>query len=163
MGTGSEPDIIVYNTYDKACAFIDSDSSEYSSIVIIELKQPMRKNYSNDDPFKQTREYIQDINSGKARTIDGRPISVRGSIPYYCYIICDINDKIKIMATDFELTETPDGEGFFGYKRAYNAYYEVISYNKMLRDSQKRNAVFFEKLGLSSMVKQITITQEISI
>jgi len=156
--SSKEPDIIVYNTYDKACAFVDSDNSEYSSIVIIELKQPMRADYSNDDPFKQTREYIQDINNGKAKTLDGRPISIIGNIPYYCYIICDINDKIKTMATDFELTETPDGEGFFGYKRGYNAYYEVISYNKMLRDAQKRNAVFFEKLGLSSMVKQVVLT-----
>ena len=62
------------------------------------------------------------------------------------------------MASDFELTETPDGEGFFGYKRKYNAYYEVISYNNMLRYVQKRNAIFFEKLGLSSMVKRIVLT-----
>jgi hypothetical protein len=141
--SSKEPDIIVYNTYDKACAFVDSNDSEYSSIVIVEFKQPMRTNYSDDDPFKQTRGYIEKINGGRATTTDGRPISIRGNIPYYCYIICDINDKIRTMATDFELTETPDGEGFFGYKRGYNAYYEVISYNKMLRDAQKRNAVFF--------------------
>lgn len=162
INSTKEPDIIVYNTYDKACAFVDSDNLEYSSIVIIEFKRPMRANYKNDDPFKQTRSYIEKINSGKAETQDGRPIQIRGNVPFYCYIICDINDKIKTMARDFELTETPDGEGFFGYKRGYNAYYEVLTYTKILRDAQKRNAIFFEKLGLSSVVKQIQILQEIS-
>ena len=30
----------------------------------------------------------------------------------------------------------------------YNVYYEVIDYNKMLRDATKRNRIFFDKLNL---------------
>ena len=43
---------------------------------------------------------------------------------------------------------TPDGQGYYGYHRDYRAYYEVIDYNKPLRDSQKRNRIFFEKLNV---------------
>jgi hypothetical protein len=55
-------------------------------------------------------------------------------------------------AKDFELLETPDGQGFFGFKRHYNAYFEVISYTKMVTDAKKRNAVLFDKLGLPSRI-----------
>ena len=48
----------------------------------------------------------------------------------------------------FELQDTPDNLGFFGYKRSFNAYFEVISYSKLVADAEKRNKVFFQKLGL---------------
>ena len=35
-----------------------------------------------------------------------------------------------------------------GYNENLNAYYEVISYTKLLSDAQKRNLVLFEKLNL---------------
>jgi hypothetical protein len=55
-------------------------------------------------------------------------------------------------AFDFELEKTPDGQGFFGYKRQYKAYVEVISYTKMLADAKKRNASFFDKLALPTRI-----------
>ena len=56
---------------------------------------------------------------------------------------------------DFELQETPDGQGFFGYKRQYNAYHEVISYTKVVRDARKRNLAFFHKLGLPTFDQRL--------
>jgi len=41
---------------------------------------------------------------------------------------------------------------FFGFKKQYNTYFEVISYSKMLTDAKKRNAVLFNKLGLPSRI-----------
>ena len=147
----SEPDLIVF---DKACAFVGSDDSPFSSITIIEFKRPMRKGYGETtNPFVQVREYIDEIRAGRARTPDGRDVPILPGMPFYCYIVCDIDGTLEKQAYDFELTKTPDGQGFFGFKRQYDAYVEVISYSKMTTDAQKRNAVFFDKLGLPSRVR----------
>jgi|LGVF01.1.fsa_nt_gb hypothetical protein len=145
-----KPDIVIFN---KACVFVAASEPPYPSVVIIEFKRPMRSNYNDEkNPFVQIREYINDITSGKARTPDGRDIPVQSGVPFYCYIVCDIDDRLEQLAYDFELTKTPDGQGFFGYKRQYDAYYEVVSYTKMAADAKKRNQIFFDKLGLPSRI-----------
>ena len=113
----------------------------------------MRDDYtSEDNPFVQIREYITDIREGKARTSDGRDIPVGKDVPFFCYIVTDITPSLERQAYDFELEKTPDGQGFFGYKRQYKAYIDVISYTKMVADAKKRNAAFFDKLALSTRV-----------
>lgn len=74
------------------------------------------------------------------------------NVPFYCYIVCDPTETLVKQAKDFELEQTPDGLGFFGFKRHYHAYFEVISYTKMLTDAKKRNAVLFNTLGLPSQI-----------
>jgi len=152
LGTKSrkEPDLLVF---DKACAFTTGSDAPYSAITIIEFKRPMRDDYdAEENPFVQVRQYMQDIQEGKARTRDGRDIPVGNTVPFFCYIVSDITQNLEQWAYDFELTRTPDGQGFFGYKRQYNAYVEVISYSKMITDAKKRNAVFFDKLGLPTQI-----------
>ena len=145
-----EPDIIVF---DKACAFAPATEAPFPAIVIIEFKRPMRDDYTEEkNPFVQIRKYITDIRSGKARTPDGRDVPVPEGIPFYCYVVCDIGSHLEQLAYDFELMKTPDGQGFFGFKKQYNAYFEVISYSKMVTDAKKRNAVLFNKLGLPSRI-----------
>ena len=141
-----EPDIIVF---DKAFAFSETREVPFSSITIIEFKKPQRNDYSEtENPFTQVAKYIDDIRGGKARTPAGRPIPISPNLPFYCYIICDITPTLKEWARLFELQDTPDCLGFFGYKRGYCAYFEVISYSKLAADAEKRNKVFFQKLGL---------------
>ena len=145
-----EPDILIF---DKACAFTTNGDLPYSAITVIEFKRPMRNDYKPDDnPFVQVRQYITDIREGKARTPDGRDIPVGKDVPFYCYIVCDITPTLEQHAFDFELEKTPDGLGFFGYKKQYKAYVEVISYTKMLTDAKKRNAAFFERLALPTRI-----------
>jgi hypothetical protein len=141
-----EPDLLIF---DKACAFTAGGDPPYSAITIIEFKRPMRDDYKPDDnPFVQVRQYIMDIRDGKARTFDGRDIPVGKDVPFFCYVVSDVTHTLEQQAYDFELTKTPDGQGFFGYKRQYNAYVEVISYTKMVVGAKKRNAAFFDKLAL---------------
>jgi hypothetical protein len=147
-----EPDLIAF---DKACAFTMGSEFPFSAITIIEFKRPMRDNYKADEnPFVQVRQYMVDIQEGKARMSDGRDIPIGKDIPFCCYIVSDITPTLQQQAYDFELTRTPDGQGFFGYKRQYNAYVEVISYTKMVADAKKRNAAFFDKLGLPARIGQ---------
>lgn len=141
-----EPDILVF---DKAVAFSDSSSVPFTSITIIEFKRPQRNEYSEkENPFNQIADYITEIRAGRAKLADGRSLPITDNLPFYCYIVCDITPKLEAWAFKFELQKTPDALGFFGYKRHYNAYCEVISYSKLVADSEKRNRAFFEKLGL---------------
>ena len=36
--------------------------------------------------------------------------------------------------------------GYYGYQSERNAYFEVISYAKLLADAKKRNQILFDKL-----------------
>lgn len=145
-----EPDIVVF---DKACAFATEQDGPYSSVTIIEFKRPMRDDYDDEkNPFVQIRKYVMDIREGRARTPDGRDIPIGKDIPFFCYVICDKTPTLEQQAYDFELTKTADGQGFFGYKRQSNAYFEMISYTKMITDAKKRNVSFFDKLGLPTKV-----------
>jgi hypothetical protein len=142
-----EPDILVF---DKAVAFSEATEVPFSSITIIEFKKPLRDEYSEkENPFAQALTYIDEIRAGKARTPEGRPVKIPDRMPFFCYIICDDSPKLKSWAYHFELLDTPDQLGYFGYKRHYNAYFEVISYSKLVADSEKRNKAFFLKLGLT--------------
>jgi hypothetical protein len=142
----NEPDIIVF---DKACAFANSSEGPFQTITIIEFKRPMRTSYpEHDNPFDQILEYIRDIRSGKARTREGRDVPVAKGVHFYCYIIADKSESLEQQAYKAELEKTPDGQGFFGYKKHYRAYFEVISYTKLCTDAKQRNRVFFDKLGL---------------
>src|SRR5688500_14800112 len=145
-----EPDIVIF---DKAIAFATEQDGPFSAITIIEFKRPMRDDYDDiENPFVQVRKYINDIREGKARTPDGRDIPIANNIPFFCYIICDKTPTLEQQAYDFELTKTADGQGFFGFKRQYNAYFELISYTKMVSDAKRRNVAFFDKLSLPSRI-----------
>ncbi len=48
---------------------------------------------------------------------------------------------------------TPDNLGYYGFNETLNAYYEVISYTKLLSDAQKRNRVLFDKLNLPTTMR----------
>ena len=44
----------------------------------------------------------------------------------------------------------PDSLGYFDFNETYNAYFEILSYDKILNDARKRNRVLFDKLGLKN-------------
>lgn len=148
-----EPDLAIFNAYEKACAFSNSPEGEaIASVVIIEFKRPMRDQYGKEDsPIAQVYGYVDEIRKGKKTTYPtGRPIAVAPTTPFYCYIVCDITDKIKRWATEAGFINTPDGQGYFFFNQNYNAYVEIMSFDKMLSDARKRQLAFFEKLNLPS-------------
>ena len=118
---------------------------------MIEFKRPIRGQYGKEDsPIAQIYGYVDDIREGKKTTQSGRPLTVTRTTPFYCYIICDIGDKIKCWATEGGFINTPDGQGYFFFNQNYNAYVEIMSYDKMLNDARKRQLAFFQKLNLPS-------------
>lgn len=140
------PDMIVFN---RPIAFTEQPAPGFSSVVIVEFKRPMRGEYDEkENPIAQVYDYIREVRAGTAEQRDGRPFTVSGQVPFYCYIVCDLTPKLRQFAENYDLTPAWDNQGYFGYNKARHAYAEIISFDKLIDDAEKRNRAFFEKLGL---------------
>ncbi|MGO9271345.1 MAG: hypothetical protein ACLQOO_13985, partial [Terriglobia bacterium] len=128
----------------------DNSAPPFSSLTLIEFKRPGRNAYDDEtNPISQVYKYVRDIKAGKAKDRKGRPITVPDHTPIYVYIICDITPKLREHAENHPLTATPDLDGYFGYNQNLKTYVEIISFNKLVGDAKRRNAVLFEQLGLA--------------
>lgn len=145
-GAKKRPDLLVVN---RPTAFTNTD--EISSIVIVELKRPQRDDFGNDEnPILQVFEYIENIRTGKAHKPDGVVIDVKPQIPFFVYIVADATASLKKQIQHANIfTATPDAGGYFGYAKEYNAYIEIMSLEKLIRDAEKKNFVWFKHLGIS--------------
>jgi hypothetical protein len=143
-----EPDLVVFQN--RTC-YRNGDNITTSPIIIFEFKRPKRTDYSDvENPLKQACLYAEKIRSGKYEMPKGlEPIKVSNETPIYIYVIADRCDKIdEFAAKDFSLTLSPDGEGYFGFHKGYNAYIEMVSFRKLVEDAKMRNKIFFKKLGI---------------
>ena len=144
--SSERPDIIVFN---KPFAF-SNDNKPYESIVLIEFKRPMRDDYTDDEnPIQQVTRYAREIINGEAKDKDDREFNFRKNTPIYAYIICDLTKKLKSSANDAGYKLLPSGDGFFFFNDNYNMYVEILSFDKVLKDSKERNRVLFEKLNIT--------------
>ncbi len=143
--SANRPDLLIYN---NTLAFGDG-STPLTSVVIVEFKKPMRENYSEEDPLTQAFRMVRDIHAAKLLDKNGRPIRpASNQIPAYCHIICDLTTSLETKLKDMGAMPTPDNMGYYGFNQNYKAYYEVISYQKMLDDAKKRNRILFDKLNI---------------
>lgn len=142
-----ETDIIVFNKPH----ILNEDEKPYSSIVIIEFKRPMRDDYSDkENPISQVNKYARELLDNKALDKNGRPFDLRTGTPLYAYIVCDLTQKMRDFAEEHNFTVLPDNDGYFNFNKNFNLYIEIISFDKLIKDSKKRNKILFEKLNLST-------------
>ncbi len=140
----SRPDILIFN---RRFAFSES-SQPLNSIVVIEFKRPDRANYS-EDPVSQAYRMIRDVHAGRLKDKAGRPLRAASStIPAFCYIVCDLTAPLETRIQDMGGRRTPDNLGYYGFNDTLNAYYEILSYAKIVEDAKKRNRILFDKLNL---------------
>lgn len=144
-------DLIIYN---DALAFAEDKLAPFQSFTIVEFKKPQREGYQDFDPKKnpldQAEKYIKEILSGKVISRAGRKIIVDPKMPFYVYVVCDLNNSLIEILHSREFDKTPDGQGYFKlYTKYFNAYIEVLPFEKVLSDAKKRNRVLFEKLGIN--------------
>ncbi|OEU58392.1 MAG: hypothetical protein BA871_14100 [Desulfuromonadales bacterium C00003096] len=143
-----KPDLIIFN---RPFAFVDEDAP-YGSVVIVEFKRPGRDDYSDHDlernPIAQVYSYIDLIRNGEAKDKDGQELATQKNVPFYGYIIADMTKSLRRLAGTAMLTKTPDNMGYYGYNQNYDAYIEIISYQKLVADARKRNQILFKKLNL---------------
>ncbi|WP_441279843.1 ATP-binding protein [Bradyrhizobium sp. 63_E2_N1_3] len=142
------PDLFIF---DEKIIFSDTKPDEHpvNSITIVEFKKPGRDNYSaSDNPVMQSFKLVEQIRAGKFMR-NGRPVSVANDhIPATVYAVCDLTDTLRSALRDMDADATPDNQGYYGFHRGYRVFYEVLDYNKLLRDAEKRNRIFFDKLNI---------------
>jgi hypothetical protein len=76
-------------------------------------------------------------------------VLVADNTPFYGYVVCDLNEKVhKWLKREKNFKAMPDGMGWFNWYENINLYIEVLSWDKVLKDADMRNKIFFHKLGL---------------
>jgi len=123
----------------------------FSSLTVVEIKRPMRNDMregDEKDPIEQALGYLQKVRAGGVTSRTGRPLGTPADIPGYCYIIADLTPTMISRCNMHDLTATPDGLGYFGYKKHFKAHVEVMGFDRLLLIAKQRNRAFFETLGL---------------
>lgn len=143
------PDVLVFG---KRVSF-RAENEQSNPITIFEFKRPQRDDFANpsstEDPVAQIIRYVNKIKDGHYKTPEGRDLNVSDNTPFYGYVVCDINSKVKKwLESEKDFTPMPDGKGWFAWNRNINLYIEVLSWDKVLKDAKMRNKIFFHKLGI---------------
>lgn len=138
--------------FGQRAAFRGGDEMS-NPITIFEFKRPQRDEFTNpsseEDPIEQVIRYVNDITDGKYKTPEGRDISIGQNTPFYGYIVCDLTKKVtNWLKRNKDFKPMPDNMGWFKWIENNNLYIEVLSWDKVLRDAELRNKIFFNKLGI---------------
>lgn len=141
------PDLMIFN---NPISYIEGDEGPFNSVVLVEFKRPMRKGYDDyeEDPIVQLFDYVREIKKGKKLTTNGRKYDLNEHTRFYCYLVCDINEKIIRFAENAQLEKTDDGKGYFGYNKSLKCVIDVMPFDQVLSNAKKRNKVLFNKLGI---------------
>lgn len=149
--SGSDrPDLLAY---DRRVLF-RGDNESSNPVTIFEFKKPQRDDFANpsstDDPIQQIVRYVNQVRDGKFKTPEGRKILVSENTPFYGYVVCDLTSKVENwLELEKDYKPMPDKLGWFKWHENINLYVEVVSWDKVLRDAEMRNRIFFHKLGIS--------------
>jgi anti-sigma regulatory factor (Ser/Thr protein kinase) len=144
-----EPDIVAY--FNLGFSSDDPSEGPLQSVVIVELKRPGPLKKRDENPWQQVMRYIDRIREGFNVEGGGQKIKAVEGTRFYCYIVCDLDsDVVKHLIDDFQFTPLFDGsDGYFLYNGPRKAYVELIPFEKVLRDVQRRHRAFFERLGIT--------------
>lgn len=145
------PDILSLQDPQDPVLIADEENSgrEFNAVSIFELKKPMRDDYTDEkNPINQLLTYVEKLQEGNAIDSKGRPINIGDHTRIYLYAVCDITKSLEKFLKKYDFTKMPDGLGWYRHYNNYNAYIEILPFDKVLNDAKARNRVFFEKLGI---------------
>lgn len=146
-----EPDILATRLVNSPVLAAEGQTLPLPSIVVVEIKRPMRNDASEDkDPIQQCLDYVKRVRAGGVRTASGRPIPKTEEPPAFCYVIADLTPTMVNRCEYANLRPTHDRLGYFGFNEPNKAYIEVISFDRLVNAATERNRAFFDKLGLPS-------------
>ena len=143
------PDLLVYNQR----ILFRGDNEESNPITIFEFKRPGRDDFVNpssyEDPVQQIVRYVNKIRKQQYKTPEGRKMLVAENTAFYGYVVCDLTAKVEEwLDLEKNFTQMPDRLGWFQWLPNIKLYVEVISWDKVLKDANMRNKIFFHKLGI---------------
>jgi len=153
-GSTKEPDILAMRLVGSPGSPVlaaEGETLPLPSIVVVEIKRPMRNDASEDkDPIQQTLDYVKRVRAGGVMTASGRPIPASRDQPAFCYVLADLTPTMVSRCEYAGLRPTHDGMGYFGFNEPHKAYIEVMSFDRLVNSATERNRAFFDKLGLPS-------------
>ena len=117
------------------------------SVTIIELKKPERRNFDSN-PIEQINLYIKKARQEELKMENGRTLYTDEKTRFYCYAICDVNEKIRDFAEGGGYRQIPGERGFYNYNPVYNAHIEIVDFDKIVSDAKLRHTAFFKELGI---------------
>jgi Histidine kinase-, DNA gyrase B-, and HSP90-like ATPase len=146
---GERPDLLAY---DQRVVF-RGDNEPSNPVIIFEFKKPGRDDFANpsakDDPIDQIVRYVNNIKQDRYLTPKGRKIQIGDNTPFYGYVVCDLKKKVEDwLHNEKDFKPMPDRLGWFRWFGNINLYMEVNSWDKVLKDANMRNQIFFHTLGL---------------
>lgn len=140
------PDLMLF---DNSIALLESqnDGTAYDTVVIFELKKPMREDLKTNNPVDQVIGYMEKIQTNKVTDKNGRIIHTDEHTKFYLYVVCDALDSFRtLLKNRYSFKDTIDRLGMFRMNE--NQYIEVLTYDKIINDAKKRNKILFDKLGI---------------
>jgi hypothetical protein len=144
QGQGKKPDITVFDPALTTC-----EGDDLQSIAIVEFKRPGRTDYKDtDNPIRQLIDAAQEIRDGNILTLDGELKSVRKEVLIFGFGICDFTAQVVSFARLFDMKKTIDGLGYQKYHEETNMIMELMTYQKLISEAERRNAAFFKRLGM---------------
>ncbi|HUZ90417.1 MAG TPA: hypothetical protein VMU78_00715, partial [Methylocella sp.] len=122
-----------------------------TSVVIVEFKRPGRDDYAFGreglDPIKQIHDTVEHIRERKSFvTTHGKTIDIPTATPITSIIVADLEPTLRSLARRYDFSETWDKTGLFKFHEEFDVFIEIIGFNKLISDAEKRNAAFFEIL-----------------
>lgn len=128
-----------------------------NSVVIVEFKRPGRDDYSfgreGSDPIRQIHDTVEHIRERKSFvTTSGKTIPIPSGTPITAMLVADLEPTLRALARRYDFDETWDKQGLFKYHDDFGVFIEVIGFDRLISDAEKRNAAFFDVLlnGLGS-------------
>ncbi|MTI13435.1 ATP-binding protein [Sansalvadorimonas verongulae] len=148
-GNSDRPDLLAF---DHSVVF-RGENEPSNPVTVFEFKRPQRDDFinpsSNEDPVQQVIRYVRKIRDGVFKTPRGREIQIGSNTPFYGYVVCDLNKKVKVwLEEEKNFKPMPDQQGYFHWHDNLNLYTEVISWDKVLKDATMRNKIFFHQLNI---------------
>lgn len=122
-----------------------------TSVVIVEFKRPGRDDYSfgkeGSDPIKQIHDTVEHIRERKSFvTTEKKTIDIPTGTPIHAIIVADLEPSLRALARRYDFSETWEKTGLFKYHEDFDVFIEIVGFNKLISDAEKRNAAFFDVL-----------------
>ena len=149
QGPSDRPDLLAYGRR----VLFRGDNEPSNPVTVFEFKKPQRDDFANpgsdEDPVMQIVRYVNAVRDGKCKTPQGRKVLVAENTPFYGFVVCDLTRKVEDwLEKEKDFKPMPDRQGWYRWRDNINLYLEVISWDKVLKDAQIRNRIFFAKLGI---------------
>jgi hypothetical protein len=139
------PDLAIY---EAGFASFHDGGKPPAQLVLVELKQPARKDASRDDVVSKTLDYIEKLKSGSAKTEGGAVIDIEATALTTVYILADWTADFRRYLNREEFVAMPGDVGSYRYRSHEKILFIAMSFERLVESARRRNRIFFKKLGI---------------